>query len=67
MAVAGLGMDPTSEFEKVLVASSRLRELAPTASGLSIGMSEDFETAISMGATHIRVGSAITGPRPLNP
>jgi uncharacterized pyridoxal phosphate-containing UPF0001 family protein len=67
MAVAGLGMDPAAEFEKVLDASSKLQELAPSASMLSIGMSEDFETAISMGATHIRVGSAITGPRPLNP
>ena len=67
MAVAGLGMEPASEFEKVLAASSKLQELAPGASKLSIGMSEDFEIAISMGATHIRVGSAITGPRPLNP
>ena len=67
MAVAGLGMDPASEFEQVLIASGKLQELAPTASKLSIGMSEDFEIAISMGATHIRVGSAITGPRPLNP
>jgi pyridoxal phosphate enzyme (YggS family) len=67
MAVAGLGMDPASEFEKVLAASGKLQEIAPGASKLSIGMSEDFEIAISMGATHIRVGSAITGPRPLNP
>ncbi len=31
--------------------------------GLSMGMSSDFETAISLGATHIRVGSAIFGER----
>ncbi|WP_224816853.1 YggS family pyridoxal phosphate-dependent enzyme [Hasllibacter sp. MH4015] len=31
--------------------------------GLSMGMSSDFETAISQGATHIRVGSAIFGER----
>jgi uncharacterized pyridoxal phosphate-containing UPF0001 family protein len=66
MAVAGLGEDPRSEFEKVLRASDELQRLAPRASALSIGMSEDFEVAISMGATHIRVGSAITGPRPTN-
>jgi uncharacterized pyridoxal phosphate-containing UPF0001 family protein len=60
-------MDPASEFEKVLIASSKLQKLAPKATKLSIGMSEDYEIAISMGATHIRVGSAITGPRPLNP
>ncbi len=33
-------------------------------SGLSMGMSDDYETAIAFGATHVRVGSAIFGPRP---
>ncbi|WP_022702285.1 YggS family pyridoxal phosphate-dependent enzyme [Pseudorhodobacter ferrugineus] len=32
-------------------------------SGLSMGMSSDFESAIAAGATHIRVGSAIFGER----
>ncbi len=31
--------------------------------GLSMGMSGDFETAIALGATHVRVGSAIFGER----
>jgi uncharacterized pyridoxal phosphate-containing UPF0001 family protein len=31
---------------------------------LSMGMSGDFETAIWMGATHVRVGSALFGARP---
>ena len=31
--------------------------------GLSMGMSGDFEKAIALGATHIRVGSAIFGAR----
>jgi uncharacterized pyridoxal phosphate-containing UPF0001 family protein len=31
--------------------------------GLSMGMSDDFETAVAFGATHIRVGSAIFGRR----
>ena len=31
--------------------------------GLSMGMSDDFETAIAFGATHVRVGSAIFGTR----
>lgn len=31
--------------------------------GLSMGMSSDFEQAIALGATHIRVGSAIFGDR----
>lgn len=42
-----------------------LRRLAEDAglSGLSMGMSADFETAIAEGATHVRVGSAIFGAR----
>lgn len=32
-------------------------------SGLSMGMSSDFESAIALGATHVRVGSAIFGER----
>lgn len=32
-------------------------------SGLSMGMSGDYETAILMGATHVRVGSALFGSR----
>lgn len=32
-------------------------------SGLSMGMSADFERAIALGATHVRVGSAIFGDR----
>jgi pyridoxal phosphate enzyme (YggS family) len=31
--------------------------------GLSMGMSSDFESAIALGATHVRVGSAIFGDR----
>jgi PLP dependent protein len=30
---------------------------------LSMGMSEDFETAVTLGATHVRVGSALFGAR----
>ena len=32
-------------------------------SGLSMGMSSDYETAVTLGATHVRVGSAIFGTR----
>jgi len=44
---------------------ARLRELAERFGlpCLSMGMSHDFEVAIEEGATHIRVGSAIFGPR----
>jgi uncharacterized pyridoxal phosphate-containing UPF0001 family protein len=30
---------------------------------LSMGMSNDFETAVAFGATHVRIGSAIFGSR----
>lgn len=66
MAVAGLGKDPAKEFERAIGLSQQLQTLAPTATKLSMGMSEDFEVAIKLGATHIRVGSAITGPRPIS-
>ena len=32
---------------------------------LSMGMSGDFEVAIACGATHVRIGTAIFGPRPI--
>ena len=32
--------------------------------GLSMGMSDDFETAVMIGATHVRIGSALFGARP---
>jgi pyridoxal phosphate enzyme (YggS family) len=31
---------------------------------LSMGMSDDFEAAIAFGATHLRIGTALFGPRP---
>jgi len=48
---------------------AHLAELAKAAnaSQLSMGMSGDFETAIAMGATHVRVGSALFGGRPAIP
>ena len=63
MAVAGLGEDPRKEFQRVLDLQSVLLKSAPYATALSMGMSEDYEIALEMGATHIRVGSKITGPR----
>jgi pyridoxal phosphate enzyme (YggS family) len=44
---------------------AELRRLAGTLglTGLSMGMSDDFEAAVEEGATHVRVGSAIFGRR----
>ncbi|MDG2497155.1 MAG: YggS family pyridoxal phosphate-dependent enzyme [Aquiluna sp.] len=63
MAVAGLDVDPRVDFARAMRASAELQKLLPTATAVSMGMSADYELAIEMGATHVRVGSAITGPR----
>ncbi len=43
-----------------------LREIAKrnSVAGLSMGMSADFEIAVELGATHVRLGTAIFGARP---
>lgn len=64
MAVAPVDEEPSKAFERVLGYAERVRSLAPEARALSIGMSGDFEAAIALGATHLRIGTAITGKRP---
>lgn len=58
MCIPPLGAPPEPHFR-------RLAELAKRCSLplVSMGMSEDFELAIRCGATHVRVGTAIFGPR----
>jgi len=52
--------------EEVSLHFALLKKLADNngLTGLSMGMSDDFEKAISFGATHVRIGSAIFGSRP---
>jgi PLP dependent protein len=64
MGVGGLEVAPEAEFERLANLSLQLQQLAPSAKGLSMGMSSDFEVAIGYGATHLRIGTAITGNRP---
>ena len=64
MGVGGLEVAPEAEFEKLARLSQQVRRLAPAATSLSMGMSGDFEAAIAYGATHLRIGTAITGNRP---
>lgn len=55
-------------FRVLRTLRDRLRDTAPPAvqlNELSMGMSGDFEIAIEEGATIVRVGQAIFGPRPL--
>jgi uncharacterized pyridoxal phosphate-containing UPF0001 family protein len=64
MAVAPLDEEPARAFERVAAASERVRALAPEATAISAGMSQDYREAIAAGATHLRIGTAITGNRP---
>ncbi|MFS0733269.1 YggS family pyridoxal phosphate-dependent enzyme [Microbacterium sp. 1P10UB] len=64
MAVAPLDEDPADAFERLAGYSRRVRSVVPDATWISAGMTADFAEAIAAGATHLRIGSAITGPRP---
>jgi pyridoxal phosphate enzyme (YggS family) len=56
MAVAPLGED--------LACAADLRRQHPGAVAVSAGMSGDLEQAVAAGATYVRVGTALFGPRP---
>lgn len=58
MCIPPDGQDPAPHFTMLAGMAAR-NGLA----GLSMGMSGDFETAVALGATHVRVGSAIFGER----
>ncbi|MDP1542086.1 MAG: YggS family pyridoxal phosphate-dependent enzyme [Polycyclovorans sp.] len=59
--------DPAQPYRLLREAFEALRALGLPVDTLSMGMSDDFELAITHGATHVRVGSALFGPRPSNP
>ena len=58
MAVPPEGVEPAPYFA-LLAKLARRHGLA----GLSMGMSSDFETAVMLGATHVRIGTALFGAR----
>lgn len=67
MAVAPFGLDEAgtaAAFGRLAVLADAVRERHPKATIRSAGMSGDLELAISSGATHLRVGTAILGSRP---
>ncbi|CAL8897466.1 YggS family pyridoxal phosphate enzyme [Kocuria varians] len=64
MAVAPRDADPAEAFEKLWEISQRLRKEHPEARVVSAGMSGDLEAAVAAGATHVRIGSDVLGPRP---
>lgn len=65
MAVAPLGADPESAFDRLAAAAERVRRNHDEATELSAGMSGDLEAAIARGSTCVRVGTALLGGRGL--
>jgi pyridoxal phosphate enzyme (YggS family) len=65
MAVAPLGEEPRQAFARLRALSETVTTLAPDADRISAGMSHDYREAIAEGATHLRIGTAITGNRPV--
>lgn len=63
MAVAPLASPPGPAFAELAEISERLRASHPEAVIVSAGMTGDLEAAISQGATHLRVGTALLGRR----
>ncbi|HET6627284.1 MAG TPA: YggS family pyridoxal phosphate-dependent enzyme [Nocardioidaceae bacterium] len=64
MAVAPLDRDPAPAFATLAELAAQVRLVDPAATWMSAGMSGDLEAAIRAGATHVRIGSAVLGPRP---
>ena len=64
MAVAPLGEAPAAAFTRLAASADAVRAVVPDAAWISAGMSGDFAEAIAAGATHLRIGTAITGARP---
>jgi PLP dependent protein len=65
MAVAPLGGDPAQAFARLREVAAGVRADHPDAAWISAGMSGDLEDAVAHGATHLRVGTAILGSRPV--
>ena len=63
MAVAPLGLEPAAAFARLAEVAGALRAQHPGATVVSAGMSGDLEAAVAAGATHVRVGTAVLGPR----
>jgi hypothetical protein len=69
MAIPAPRAEPAAQqaaFARLAALRDRLAEAVPEAplDVLSMGMSGDLEAAIAAGATHVRIGTALFGPRP---
>lgn len=64
MAVAPLTGSADDAFAELQRLSGILATVHPGATDISAGMSNDWQVALRYGATHLRIGTAITGNRP---
>ncbi|MDQ4143897.1 MAG: YggS family pyridoxal phosphate-dependent enzyme [Actinomycetota bacterium] len=67
MTIPALPDDPDESrpaYRSLAALGSELQKALPKATHLSMGMTRDFEVAVEEGATIVRVGEAIFGPRP---
>jgi len=64
MAIAPLGEAPETAFARLSRYITLFRADHPDATVVSAGMSDDLDTAVAHGATHVRIGSALLGKRP---
>lgn len=65
MAVAPYPGDPDEAFGRLDAVVRRLRSRVAGLEIVSAGMSDDLEAAIAHGATQVRIGGSILGPRPV--
>jgi PLP dependent protein len=63
MAIAPLGVPPADAFATLRDSAAVVRGVRPAATVISAGMSGDLEAAITAGATHVRIGTALLGDR----
>ncbi len=66
MAIPAASTDPAEQrrpFTALREALQSLQAQLPALDTLSMGMSNDLDTAIAEGATIVRIGTAIFGPR----
>ena len=59
MTVATAGGDARAEFDRLAALADRIG-----VTGLSMGMSSDYPQAVAAGATTLRLGTTLFGPRP---
>lgn len=64
MTMPPAGVDPRPLFARLRAQRDELRDRFPEVQHLSMGMTQDFEVAVEEGATIVRLGEAVFGPRP---